>query len=230
LITDQTTCWSYPQKGLKLEPDPGFLQEILSVFVITHDEAFSLSHFLTIKKKVEGTDKEEIVYRPTIHFVYMPSDYAIASAYELEQRHYKIQDTLRVVKGKEILSGMDEVGVLLMGHDYKSWWVGSRLGIDLCEQILPGHNPTIIQVAISAIAALRWTIKNKYEGLCYAEKLPHDEIIDISKPYLEPFVSAQSDWDPLQSLKDKNVPAEDMWQLSSFITSPDFEWEKCTRW
>jgi homospermidine synthase len=212
-----------PTKGLKTKARSWVPSGQTIGYVITHDEAFSLSKFLTIK------DENGIVnYRPTIHFVYMPSDYAIASAQELEVRHYEIQDTLRVIKDKDVLTGMDEVGVLLMGHDYKTWWVGSRLSIETSQKILPGHNPTIIQVACSAVAALRWAIKNKYQGLCYAEALPHDEIIEVSQPYLEPFVSIQSDWDPLQSLEEKSV--EDMWQLNSFITEPDFEWENCKRW
>jgi homospermidine synthase len=56
----------------------------------------------------------------------MASDYAIASAQEFETRHYEIQEKWRVLKDKDIISGMDEVGILLMGHDYKTWWVGSR--------------------------------------------------------------------------------------------------------
>jgi len=216
-----------PTKGLKTKARSWVPSGQTIGYVITHDEAFTLSRYLTVKHN-EGTEPEKLIYRPTIHFVYMPSDYAMASAKELETRHYHIQDTLRVVKDKDILSGMDEVGVLLMGHDYKTWWVGSRLSIDTSQKLVPGHNATILQVAISAIAALRFAIKNKYMGLCYAEQLDHDDIIEVSEPYLAPFVSVQSEWDPLKSSEEKNP--ENMWQLKSFITEPQFEWDSCSRW
>jgi len=114
--------------------------------VITHDEAFSLSDFLTIRQKNEQ-GVEKILYRPTIHFVYMPSDCAIASVHEFCIRQYDPHaQQRRVLTDKDIISGMDEVGVLIMGHDFKTWWVGSRLSIDTCKSLVDGHNATTLQV------------------------------------------------------------------------------------
>jgi homospermidine synthase len=82
--------------------------------------------------------------------------------------------------------------------------------------------------AISAVAAFCWAVENKYEGLCYPEKLPHEYILNICEPYLEPLVSLQSDWDPLKdrswySLWDygdmfQEYPTpDDMWQFPTFL-------------
>lgn len=76
---------------------------------------------MSLTSIAEGDDgKEKVVYRPTVHFVYMPTDCAIASVHELCIRQYDPNAQKRRVLGEQdILSGMDEVGVLLMGHDYK---------------------------------------------------------------------------------------------------------------
>jgi len=94
--------------------------------------------------------------------------------------------------------------------------------------------------AISAVAALRWTIRNKYEGLCYPEKVPHEEILEVSKPYLEPFVSMQSNWDPLQNRSwyslwdyrdtfEHDYPTDaDLWQFPTFLVDA-LELEDCSK-
>lgn len=60
---------------------------------------------------------------------------------------------------------------------------------------------TFVHSAISVVASLRWTLReeNRHKGLCYAEDLPHREILDCSKHYIDPFVSIWSDWDPLKT-------------------------------
>ena len=37
-------------------------------------------------------------------------------------RNYKAHEQYRIMSD-DIVSGRDEMGVLLMGHDYKSWWI-----------------------------------------------------------------------------------------------------------
>ena len=86
--------------------------------VIRHGEAFTISDYLTV------WEDNKLVYRPTVHYAYCPSDSAINSLHELEMRQFKLQDKIRIMTD-EIISGHDELGVLLMGHDYKGWWVGS---------------------------------------------------------------------------------------------------------
>ncbi len=94
--------------------------------IIRHGEAFTLSHYLTLK------DKEKVTYRPTVHYAYCPTDAAISSLHELRMRQFSLQEKQRILYD-EITSGQDELGVLLMGHPFNSWWIGSVLDIHEAE-------------------------------------------------------------------------------------------------
>ena len=85
-----------------------------------------------------------------------------------------------------------------MGHPYQSWWTGSDLDIEESRRLVPHQNATTMQVAISVVAACMWMIENPRRGVCVPDDLPHDYILDISKPYLGTFVSVASDWTPLK--------------------------------
>ena len=46
----------------------------------------------------------------------------------------------------EITDGIDELGVLLMGHKKGAYWYGSQLDIDEARELAPYNNATSIQV------------------------------------------------------------------------------------
>ncbi len=138
--------------------------------VIRHGEAFGISDRLTVW---EG---EKAIYRPTVHYVYCPSDSAIASLHELRMRQYQLQEDQRILND-EITQGWDELGVLLMGHDFNAWWTGSILSIDEARTLVPGQNATTVQVAISVVAAVRWMIKNPDAGVRLPDDVDADEIL-----------------------------------------------------
>ena len=184
--------------------------------VIRHGEAFGISDRLTVW---EGG---RAVYRPTVHYVYCPTDSAIASLHELRMRQYKLQADQRILND-EIVSGRDELGVLLMGHDYGAWWAGTILDIDQARSLVPGQNATTVQVAISVIAAVRWMINNPKRGLCLPDDIDHEAILDIARPYLGEVVSQQSPWHPVSSLDVSLIgygattpTTDDAWQFSTF--------------
>ncbi len=89
--------------------------------VIRHGEAFTMCEHLTV-----WTTNGNPIYRPTVHYAYHPSDAAINSVLELRMRGWEMQPEQRILND-EIISGRDELGVLLMGHPYRSWWTGSLL-------------------------------------------------------------------------------------------------------
>src|SRR5262245_20715763 len=94
--------------------------------VVRHAESFTISDYLTVwEDTIEG---KRAVYRPTVHYAYMPCDCAILSLYELTMRNYQLQPALRIM-ADEITDGIDELGVLLMGHGLTGWWTGSQLDI-----------------------------------------------------------------------------------------------------
>ena len=188
--------------------------------VIRHGESFGLSHKLTVMENGVA------VYRPTVCYSYMPCDDTIVSLHELRCRNYVMQPKLRILRDKEIISGADTLGALLMGHEYGSWWCGSVLTIEESRKLAPGQNATTLQVALGVVSAIMWMIEHPREGLCTPDDLPHEYVLKIAMPYLGNFVSIPSDWTPLRNRKvyfkenEANHPDEDMWQFRNFIFVP----------
>jgi homospermidine synthase len=186
--------------------------------VIRHGEAFSISEYLTVHDA-----NGEPVYRPTVHYAYCPCDAAIASLHELHMRKDDLQPMQRIMND-DIVTGRDELGCLLMGHRFKSWWIGSLLDIHETRQLVPHQNATTLQVAAAVLGAVLWMLDNPSEGVRLPDELPHDVILGHARPYLGPFVSHAVDWTPLKSWSDPfsafgrpRPPDEDVWQFSTFL-------------
>jgi len=184
--------------------------------VVRHGEAFTISDHLTVWQG------RRPVYRPTVHYAYCPCDAAVNSLHELEMRWFDLQPQQRIM-GDEITHGRDELGVLLMGHDFTSWWTGSLLDIHESRKLVPGQNATTVQVACSVLGAVLWMIRNPRKGVCVPDDLAFTEIMETALPYLGPFVSQATDWTPLKSRVDLFArfgkplpPPEDVWQFASF--------------
>jgi len=188
--------------------------------VIRHGEAFSISDRMTI------WEDGQAVYRPTVHYAYCPSDVAINSLHELEMRQFHLQEKQRIMSD-EIIDGEDQLGVLLMGHDFNSWWCGSLLDIHSARELVPHQQATTMQVAISVVAAAIWMIKNPRRGFNMPDDIDHEAILEVSMPYIAPFVSKAVDWTPLKNLNTKFTkydyprPSEkDVWQFTTFLVNP----------
>ncbi|MBI2094871.1 MAG: homospermidine synthase [Candidatus Omnitrophica bacterium] len=188
--------------------------------VIRHGEAFSISDRLTV------WEDGEAVYRPTVHYAYCPCDSAINSLHELEMRQFKMQEKQRILND-EITGGRDELGVLLMGHDFSSWWTGSLLDIEETRRLVPHQNATTLQVAISVVAAAVWMIDHPRSGFRLPDDIDYRRILEMAIPYLGPFVSEPVDWTPLKHLNTKytkydipRIREEDVWQFTSFLVDP----------
>jgi homospermidine synthase len=184
--------------------------------VVRHGEAFTISDHLTV------WDGPRPVYRPTVHYAYCPADVAVNSLHELEMRWFRLQPRQRILTD-DIVSGRDELGVLLLGHDFDGWWTGSLLDIEEARRLLPGQNATTLQVACSVLAALEWMLRNPREGVCVPDDLPYEEIMEVARPYLGPFISEAAAWTPLSDREDifenfgrPRPAAEDVWQFDTF--------------
>ncbi len=185
--------------------------------VVRHGEAFTINDHLTV------WENGKPIYRPTVHYAYLPTDSAIASLQELKNRNYDLQPDQRILND-EIIDGKDELGVLLLGHDLNGWWVGSQLDIHEARKHVNHQNATTLQVAASVLGALAWMIKNPNQGLCVPDDLPYEEILSVANPYLGPCPSVHADWTPLKNRFDPFAdwtspsPAEeDVWQFESFL-------------
>ncbi|MBU4311880.1 MAG: saccharopine dehydrogenase NADP-binding domain-containing protein [Candidatus Omnitrophica bacterium] len=188
--------------------------------VIRHGEAFSISDRLTV------WDDGRAVYRPTVHYAYCPSNAAINSLHELEMRQFHLQEKQRIMND-EIIDGRDELGVLLMGHDFNSWWCGSLLDIHSSRKLVPHQQATTMQVAVSVVAAAMWMIQNPKRGFLLPDDIDHEFILKTSMPYIKPFISEAVDWTPLKNLNTKftkfdvsRPKDEDVWQFASFLVEP----------
>ena len=185
--------------------------------VIRHGEAFTICDHLTV------WDGDRPVYRPTVHYAYLPTDAALASLHELKMRGYQLQPKLRIMND-EITDGMDELGVLLLGHALNGWWVGSQLTIHEARRLVEHQNATTLQVAASVFGAVAWMLRNPRRGLNVPDDLPHREILEVAGPYLGTCPSVQTDWTPLQNRFDPferygrpRPEPDEVWQFQTFL-------------
>src|SRR5690242_17693744 len=146
-------------------------------FLITHGESISIADYLTLR------DGERVRYRPTCHYAYHPCDDAVLSLHELAGKNWRVQKHKRLLMD-EIVAGTDELGVLLLGHAENAYWYGSRLSIESARRLAPHNNATSLQVTVSVLAGVIWTIENPARGIVEPDEIEHARILDICKPYL----------------------------------------------
>jgi len=186
--------------------------------VVRHGEAFTISDHLTV-----WDDDGQVLYRPTVHYAYQPADAALVSLHELRMTGYRMQERQRIMD-EEIVSGDDELGVLLLGHDLTGWWAGSQLSIEETRHLVPGQNATTLQVAASVLGAVAWMVANPDRGVCVPDDLDHREVLAWADPYLGPCPSLPTVWTPLTERVDlyerfngrPRPTDEDVWQFGTF--------------
>ena len=188
--------------------------------IITHGEAYSISKMLTLRRR------NKVIYRPTVHYAYLPANETMSSLHDLRCRGYELPMEKRIMND-EITTGADILGALIMGHVYNSWWTGSILSIEEARKLVPHQNATTIQVAIGVVSAIKWMINNPNKGLCFPEDLPYRDILSMAKPYLGKFVSQPISWTPLANYQvffkdnpEARLNEKDMWQFKNFLFRP----------
>jgi homospermidine synthase len=185
-------------------------------FLITHNESISIADYLTLYD-----ENQKVVYRPTVHYSYRPCDDAILSLYELSGRELILQDEKRIL-GDDILEGIDELGVLLMGHEKGAYWFGSHLCIHETRQLVPHNSATTLQITSAVLAGILWAIENPNRGLVEPEDLDFERILEISTPYLGTVSGHYTNWTPLSEQNELFPRAKDTsdpWQFINFLMS-----------
>jgi len=181
-------------------------------FLITHGESISISDYLTVR------DGNKLLYRPTVHYAYHPCDDAVLSVHELAGKNWHQQKTQRLMMD-EIITGIDELGVLLMGHARGAYWYGSQLSSDEARALVPHNNATSLQVTVAVLAGVVWAIENPGAGIVEPDEMDFERVLAICMPYLGTVVGAYGDWTPLQDrgiLFPEDVDAADPWQFKNF--------------
>lgn len=185
--------------------------------VIRHGESFTICDHLTVW---EGDTAR---YRPTVHYAYCPADAAWASFIELAGNQYAYPERQRIMND-DIISGRDDLGVLLMGHPYKAWWTGMLTSIEEARAVAPHQNATTVQVAASILGAVDWILSHPTGGVRVPDELPWREVLRVASPYLGTLWSGPIDWDPVSSRADwfdrysgRTLDVEDPWQFTNFL-------------
>lgn len=184
-------------------------------FLITHNEAISIADYLTVR------DDGEVVYRPTVHYAYHPCDDAVLSVHELAGRNWQPQDDKRLLMD-EITTGIDELGVLLMGHAKGAFWYGSQLSIEEARRLAPYNSATSLQVAAGVLGGMVWAIENPAAGIVEADDLDYARVLEVAAPYLGPVVGRYSDWTPLEGrgrLFEEDLDRSDPWQFRNVLVA-----------
>jgi len=171
-------------------------------FLVPHEET------ITIAKSLEVKSGEKVIYRPTVMFLYSPCNFAIkylkqarvndylnpdaAKPKDIENqiiRGFKYPERTEILYKEQIKDGTEYVGVLLLGSRFEPVWVGNRIKEKFLYKNKKSsfwQTPTITPVAMSALAATCWMIKNKDRGGIYFpdDITEYNEIINFAEKYI----------------------------------------------
>ena len=180
--------------------------------LITHAEAISIAEYLSVH------EASALAYRPTVYYAYRPCDDAVLSVDELAGRNWQLQPARRILRD-EITDGMDELGVLVMGHPRGAYWYGSRLTIAQARAIAPCNNATSLQVVAGILGAMAWALRHPRQGVVEPDEIDHRVVMDVATPYLGELAGVWSDWTPLKdrsALFPEPADPQDPWQFLNF--------------
>jgi homospermidine synthase len=184
-------------------------------FLVTHNESISIADYLTVR---DGGGNP--VYRPTCHYAYHPCNDAVLSLHEMFGQEGKMQADWMILDENEIVTGIDELGVLLYGHGRNAYWYGSQLSIEETRRIAPYQNATGLQVTSAVLAGMVWAIENPNAGIVEADDLDYRRCLEVQMPYLGPVVGRYTDWTPLDNrpgLFPEDLDEHDAWQFRNIL-------------
>lgn len=175
-------------------------------YLVPHEETITIAEGLEVK------ENGKVVYRPTVMFLYHPCEYATkyfnnakVNDYpnpdenkpldcenengETIIRGYTYPKNFEIVYKEKIASGTEYVGVLLLGGNFKPVWVGNRVEMPFLYKDKKDsfwQTPTITPVAMSALAAVCWMIKNKDKGGIYFpdDIMDYKYILKVAEKYI----------------------------------------------
>jgi homospermidine synthase len=180
-------------------------------FLITHGESISIADYLTVR------DGDTVRSRPTCHYAYHPCDDAVLSLHEFAGKNFALQRRKRLMM-EEIVEGIDELGVLLMGQATGVYWYGSRLSIAEARRVAPHNNATSLQVTAAVLGGVIWALDHPRRGIVEPEEMDFERVLEIARPYLGEIVGVYGDWTPLDNrerLFPEDLDRDDPWQFKN---------------
>ena len=169
-------------------------------YLVPHEETITIAKSLEVKKD------DKVIYRPSVMFIYLPCEIACKYLDESKNifnndldmeydttknviRGYNYPLSSRIVYKENITEGTEYVGVLLMGSNFDPVWVGNRINLSYLYKNKNNaywQTPTITPVAMSALAAVCFMIKNKDKrGIYFPDDIvDYKYIIKIAEKYI----------------------------------------------
>ncbi len=184
-------------------------------FLVTHNEAISIADYYTVG---EG---DAPAFRPTCHYAYHPCNQAILSLHETFGSG-AIQPRQKILDENEILTGADDLGVLVYGHARNALWYGSRLSIDAARDLAPFQNATGLQVTGAVIAGMAWALQHPAAGIVETDEMDHAFCLGIQRPYLGRIEAHYTDWTPLSTRWPQfaeEIDETDPWQFQNVLAT-----------
>ena len=121
-------------------------------------------------------------YRPTCHYAYHPCNDAVLSLHEMFGAAGKAQPVHHVLDEHELVDGVDELGVLLYGHDKNAYWYGSQLTLEEARKLAPYQNATGLQVTSAVLAGMVWALENPEAGIVEADEMDYRRCLEVQSP------------------------------------------------
>ncbi len=184
-------------------------------YLVTHNEAISISDYYTVGAP------EAPAYRPTCHYAYHPCDDAVLSLHEMFGSGRQ-QQVHHILAEDEIVEGIDELGVLLYGHEKNALWYGSRLSNAEARDLAPYQNATGLQVTSAVLAGMVWALENPQAGIVETDEMDHARCLEVQRPYLGPVEAHYTDWTPLQDRWEhfpEDIDESDPWQFRNVLAT-----------
>ena len=204
-------------------------------YLVPHEET------ITIAKSLEVRQNGETIYRPSVMFLYSPceaahkyfstskvnnypnidpekpQDYTDEEGLNSIVRGVKYPPKAEILYRENITEGTEYVGVLIVGENFKPVWVGNRIELKFLYKRPKDsywQTPTITPVAMSALAATCWMIKNKERGgIYFPDDIPdYKKIVKTAEKYISKTLYKTFEKEELEnSLKInlKNIQAKD---------------------
>ena len=184
-------------------------------FLVTHNESISIADFFTVRDR-DG----DVTFRPTCHYAYHPANDAVISLHEMFGNGGNAQPVFHVLDEDELVDGIDELGVLLYGHEKNAYWYGSRLSLEEARKLAPYQNATGLQVTSAVLAGMVWALENPKAGIVESDEMDYKRCLEVQSPYLGPVEGHYTDWTPLddrEKLFAEDLDTSDPWQFRNIL-------------
>ena len=159
------------KNSLEMKSDTFSILGKFSGHIVSHEENFSLFDYYTIRDSEGNID-----YAPTMYFLYKPCDLALNSVIGHEENNL-----MKLILKSDMINGGEAVGMVVFGKNFTPRYVGNYL--DIKDSFF--ETPTILQVSIGCLSAIKYIKNHPRQGLLFPEHANVNEIIEYASKYMK---------------------------------------------